>query len=354
MLVVLAIASATSVRPTEATDSQTVDCIGDCNADGLVTIDEIVTGIDMTLGGTDAARCPAFECNGAGLGVSIHCAVAAVDHALNGCGEEPASDNGACCVGSCSAAPSTCQVSSRDFCCFYSQVSAIPLAIWWCPADQLDPRTDRCTSCVEPCLSVPTPTPTSLAIPTSTAPPIDVHVPPFSLSSLQDACWSESGAGLLAGIRPEYQGILKPRPETPWPSLVPLTVRLTYRGGAITCYPPYVPPPGSTRAFKREQVGVVIEVQFSTANGAFAETVDTDLKGGSGGGTLSFSRRPDEIQGTYQPDLPGYDVVSVGASGSFRDEWTNGVVFLIGVPPNQRSVYAPIAYWQSDSGAPPN
>lgn len=95
-------------------------------------------------------------------------------------------------------------------------------------------------------------------------------------------------------------------------------------------------------------------VEFATANGAFAETVDTELKGGSRGGTLSFSRRPDEIQGTYQPDLPGYDVVLVGASGNFWGDWTNGVVFQIGVPPNQQSVFAPIAYWQPTGGEPPN
>jgi hypothetical protein len=58
-------------------------CVGDCNGDGRVTVSELVTGVDMALGG--AAGCPAMACGDPGLGVSLNCLVVAVHNALTGC-----------------------------------------------------------------------------------------------------------------------------------------------------------------------------------------------------------------------------------------------------------------------------
>lgn len=60
----------------------------DCNRDGRVTIDELVTGIGIALGGTELARCPSFDADGNG-GVSIDELVGGIVAALDGCPDVP-------------------------------------------------------------------------------------------------------------------------------------------------------------------------------------------------------------------------------------------------------------------------
>jgi len=75
-------------------------CIGDCNGDGPVSIDELVTGIGIALGTLPSSACAAFDCNadchpGPVLStppipsVTIACLIRAVDNALNGCPPVP-------------------------------------------------------------------------------------------------------------------------------------------------------------------------------------------------------------------------------------------------------------------------
>lgn len=70
-------------------------CVGDCNRDGRVTVDELVRGVNLALG-APTAECPTFDRNADGL-VTIDELVGAVNSALNGCsldgflaGESPA------------------------------------------------------------------------------------------------------------------------------------------------------------------------------------------------------------------------------------------------------------------------
>ncbi len=58
----------------------TASCTGDCNGDGQVTIDEILTGVSMALGSLGPTACPAY----AGP-VSVDQILTAVNNALNGC-----------------------------------------------------------------------------------------------------------------------------------------------------------------------------------------------------------------------------------------------------------------------------
>jgi hypothetical protein len=58
-------------------------CVGDCNGDGEVTVDEIVTGTGIALGAS-LSLCPTFDANGDGE-VTIEELVVAVTHALLGC-----------------------------------------------------------------------------------------------------------------------------------------------------------------------------------------------------------------------------------------------------------------------------
>jgi len=59
-------------------------CVGDCNGDGVVTVSELITGINVELGNKPASACPAIDCNHFG-GVFLLCTPLAVSNALNGC-----------------------------------------------------------------------------------------------------------------------------------------------------------------------------------------------------------------------------------------------------------------------------
>jgi len=63
-------------------------CPGDCDADGRVTIAELIRGVNIALGNAPVSNCPAFDTNGNGL-VAINELVAAVNATLNGCPIEP-------------------------------------------------------------------------------------------------------------------------------------------------------------------------------------------------------------------------------------------------------------------------
>jgi len=63
-------------------------CVGDCDNSGSVTIDEIVTGVNIALDSLSLNHCPRFDCNRSGR-VTVDCIIAAVNAALNGCGPEP-------------------------------------------------------------------------------------------------------------------------------------------------------------------------------------------------------------------------------------------------------------------------
>jgi hypothetical protein len=59
-----------------------VDCIGDCDGDGVVSIDEIMTAVNIALGTADASVCGSLAANGE---VTVATILTAVDEALNGC-----------------------------------------------------------------------------------------------------------------------------------------------------------------------------------------------------------------------------------------------------------------------------
>ena len=60
------------------------ECVGDCNQDGKVTVDELVTMVDIALGDTSFAAC-VLGAGKANQQVRIEEIVAAVDAAVNGC-----------------------------------------------------------------------------------------------------------------------------------------------------------------------------------------------------------------------------------------------------------------------------
>jgi dienelactone hydrolase len=63
-------------------------CVGDCNGDGRVTIDELTCSIRISLGLEPHCPCPALDCQQTGT-VTINCLILGVNNALNGCPLEP-------------------------------------------------------------------------------------------------------------------------------------------------------------------------------------------------------------------------------------------------------------------------
>lgn len=61
-------------------------CVGDCDGGGVVTVNEIITGVNIALGNLPISACPAFQCfPNSNLGVFVNCVVIAVNNIFNGC-----------------------------------------------------------------------------------------------------------------------------------------------------------------------------------------------------------------------------------------------------------------------------
>jgi hypothetical protein len=77
--------TATATTTETLTPTRTpIPCVGDCDGNGLVTINEIVRGVSIAFGGLDIASCRALDQNGTGE-VSIFELINAVNNALYGC-----------------------------------------------------------------------------------------------------------------------------------------------------------------------------------------------------------------------------------------------------------------------------
>ncbi len=59
-------------------------CVGDCNTDGSVAINELIIGVNIALGSTPVGNCSSFDVNSNGS-VEINELISAVNNALNGC-----------------------------------------------------------------------------------------------------------------------------------------------------------------------------------------------------------------------------------------------------------------------------
>ena len=67
-----------------ATSLTAAQCLGDCDGSGDVTVDEIVTMVNIDLGSAAVSACPAADPDNTGT-VAVTQIVAAVNNALNGC-----------------------------------------------------------------------------------------------------------------------------------------------------------------------------------------------------------------------------------------------------------------------------
>lgn len=59
-------------------------CAGDCHGDGEVTVDELITGVNIALGSATLTQCMSLDTNGDG-DVTINELISAVNNSLSGC-----------------------------------------------------------------------------------------------------------------------------------------------------------------------------------------------------------------------------------------------------------------------------
>lgn len=64
--------------------SYSLACTGDCGSDGFVTVDELITMVNIALGNIPMAMCKAGDANG-DEHITVDEIITGVDHALNGC-----------------------------------------------------------------------------------------------------------------------------------------------------------------------------------------------------------------------------------------------------------------------------
>ena len=68
----------------ELPDPDCVGCLGDCSGDGIVTVNELVRGVNIALGTSPLTDCPSFDRDGSAQ-VTVNELVQAVSNALAGC-----------------------------------------------------------------------------------------------------------------------------------------------------------------------------------------------------------------------------------------------------------------------------
>ena len=67
-------------------------CVGDCNGDGEVTVDELVTGVHIALESAAVDSCPSLDVDRDGL-VTVDEMLSGVDALLKGCAPTPSGDS---------------------------------------------------------------------------------------------------------------------------------------------------------------------------------------------------------------------------------------------------------------------
>jgi hypothetical protein len=163
------------------------------------------------------------------------------------------------------------------------------------------------------------------------------------LTSLDDPCGPSklTGKQLLTRVASPYSTVLGPPPNKTG-ATTPLTIDVAYNGGPIRCEPPFEPPPGSNAPSRPEVLHVEVTIIFKSEDGAFDETFDTEVSGFPEGTGVDFSHAiaADQLKGSFDPELSGYQKVTVSISGSFSGADTRGQIGKGGTKPGQ----APTAF----------
>ncbi|MEO8605769.1 MAG: hypothetical protein ABI629_24585 [bacterium] len=142
------------------------NCVGDCGGDGRVTIDDLVRGVEIALGGATVANCAAMDANDDGA-VTIEELVAAVTAALDG--GTPAPTLTSTPQGTDTATPSSSDTPTAPPLTETAAPPPSPTAT--VPETATPPETVGPTETPPPASQSPTATPTETAAPTASETP---------------------------------------------------------------------------------------------------------------------------------------------------------------------------------------
>lgn len=73
-----------TVPPTRSTPITPKACVGDCDHNGTVIVNELIIGVRIVLGRAPLSQCPAFDADSSGA-VEVHELIAGVHDSINGC-----------------------------------------------------------------------------------------------------------------------------------------------------------------------------------------------------------------------------------------------------------------------------
>ena len=91
LLMLSALIAFASAHAQPALAADTTSCPGDCNRDGVVTINELIVGVNIALETEPVNTCPVFDVNGDGT-VTVNEIILGVNASLNDCPSPPATE----------------------------------------------------------------------------------------------------------------------------------------------------------------------------------------------------------------------------------------------------------------------
>lgn len=198
--------------PAAGGDGPETRCVGDCDANGQVTIDELVRGVGIALGNGVVESCPVFDPNGDGQ-VAINELIAAVNNALAGC-----------------ATPSTARPTSTP--------TFTPTATPTFTPTATPTFTPTATPTFTP-TATPTFTPTRSSTPTATATP--THTLPSGDGATATRTATRTATGTATGTRTATHTATVTATRTATPTATPTQTP------SITPTPTMIGPGGSVR-----------------------------------------------------------------------------------------------------------
>jgi hypothetical protein len=171
----------------------------------------------------------------------------------------------------------------------------------------------------------------------------------YELPTLDERCDGTelTGQGVLALTKPRYDTVLLIGEKLSG-TISPLSIGLSYENGKILCLPHWDPPPGSGAPSMPAHVDVDVAMSFVTNDGAFNEHFTSTLTSSPGLPQATFQHTIPEadLAGSFDPELAGYQEVSVSLSGSFSPDDTSGNVGKSGREPGKTSTNFPfVGQW---------
>jgi hypothetical protein len=175
-------AAASTLSVTAAAQIAAPLCVGDCDGDRVVSIDNLLVVVNMALGNQPIINCAVGDVGLDGF-VGVADVIAVVNQAMQGCPPIPPTPTptqvsttpvaGGLCYESAFCDP--CEVypcrpfgATQEFCCQLAHGQGVTFS--WCPPGMYDPTTGGCLQCAHPCAGLPTETPSATATPITTPP----------------------------------------------------------------------------------------------------------------------------------------------------------------------------------------